>query len=203
MKDYQKQLDLFAFSETKVITEKYFEQYWLKKDELLELQIIKDIIFNKNSKNFPDLMFNKEYKILALKGGLIFTKEDFNALKTCMIEAGDKYFIILEDYDENKPPHKSGPPLRFKYPKKIDWSEINISDGICYELFQRPVRNYFVFGDSGLWGKYVANDYIHPLDIIGFKDKVAEIFIEQFKVSESEQKEIFEWLPKNYKALIK
>ena len=63
-------------------------------------------------------------------------------------------------------------------------------------------KNYFVFGDSGEWGKYVANDYKFPLDIIGFRNKYAELFKRNFVLSIEERNEIYEWLPETYKRYI-
>jgi hypothetical protein len=64
-------------------------------------------------------------------------------------------------------------------------------------------NEYFVFSEGGNWGKYSANDYKYPLDIIGFKSALSSIFREQFKQSKEEQEEIQEWLPQEYKELIK
>ena len=136
-----------------------------------------------------------------------------------MQEVGDKEFIILEDFlDEQHPPHDSGPPLRFKYPANITWEEINKfpclgpdkDEGICYELFGRPVRNYFVFGDSGLWGRYVANDYYDDdidfsgfaFDIIGYKPQYRALFREKIKISEYDKKRVLKWLPPNYRTRV-
>lgn len=221
MKDYHEQLITFAFPDSKEQTEEYFNRYWLNKAELIEIwQNIKDTIYNGNFNILPnnivdkdsdiilmqnispDKIFKEGFNSILLKGGIIFTQEDFELLQHCMTDIADEYFIILEDYDENNPPHNSGPPLRFKYPADISWREMNISEGICYELFQRPVRNYFVFGDTGEWGKYVANDYRYPLDIIGFKKENSDLFYSKFKITDEDKKDLREWLPAEYQKYL-
>ena len=64
-------------------------------------------------------------------------------------------------------------------------------------------NEYFVFGMSGNYGKYSANDYEYSLEIIGFKPELAHIFQGHFRQSKEEQEEIREWLPQKYKGLIK
>ena len=60
-------------------------------------------------------------------------------------------------------------------------------------------NEYFVFSESGLWGKYSANEYKNPVDVIGFKPECEPIIRKQFKQSEEEWEEIKEWLPPKYK----
>ena len=86
---------------------------------------------------------------------------------------------------------------------RSDKTKIDEGEGISYEMFLRPVRNYYIFGDSGNWGQYSANDYKTPLDILIFKPEYASIFKEQFKQSKKEQREIKKWLPPKYRELIK
>ena len=64
-------------------------------------------------------------------------------------------------------------------------------------------NEYFVFGASDAWGKYAANDYENPLDLIGFKEKYSALFKKNFKVSDEEKQEIISWLPVAYKNIYK
>jgi hypothetical protein len=64
-------------------------------------------------------------------------------------------------------------------------------------------NEYFVFGSKGNWGKYSANDYENPLDIIGFKSELAHIFQEHLKQPKREQEEIRGLIPQEYKGLFK
>lgn len=203
MKNYKLQLEAFSFPESKKLTKKYFDLFWLDRDELNEnWRIIKNNIYNKNSTNLFEYKFNPGFEIIPFKGGLLLTKEEFEILKLCMKTTNDTSFVIIEDYDDESPPHNSGPPLRFKYPADITWQDIMGGGYISIELFQMSHKNYFVFGDSGEWGKYVANDYKFPLDIVGFKNKYAKLFKQNFILSSEERNEIYEWLPEVYKRYI-
>ena len=126
---------------------------------------------------------------------MLYDKE-FELLQSCMKITRDKYFIILEDYDENNPPHSSGPPYRLKYPADITWQEMTRNDdrhSFPFDVFFLPIRNYFVFGDSGAWGKYAGSDYKWPLDFIGFDKKYSSLFHDKFKIPEKDIEDLMEW----------
>ena len=119
MKDYQQQLDKYKnFPEYRQAAEQYLEKYWLDKKELTGVWLdIKNRIFNKDFLRLPGRVINENLEVIILKGGIILWEKQFELLQSCMKSVEDKHFIILEDYDENDPPHSSGPPFRFKYPK--------------------------------------------------------------------------------------
>lgn len=198
-------------SQIRNLSKRYLKKYWLDITEYSSCWCpIKNKVFNPDSKDLPELMFNKGFELLAQKAGVLFTKEEYYALQKCMKVAGDKYFVIIE----NKTSRNTIPdyhPLRFKFTVDTTWKELNngdeknlTSDISSYDLLLNPQKHFFVFGDSGLWGKYTANDYNDtPLDIIGFKPELASAFREHFKQPKEEQEEIREWLPKEYKKLIR
>lgn len=195
MKEYQKQLEKFLdFPENKDVVVEYLEKYWLDKQELNKDWIkIKNTVFNPVFKFLPDAVFNKDFDVLIRLGGTALDQEQYELFQSCMKITGDRYFVVLEDYDEVNPPHFSGPPLRFKYPVDITWEEIIGGDMISYQVFIRPIRMYFIFGDSGKWGKYAGNDYASPIDIIGFDKKYSDLFQEKFKISEEELEDLKQW----------
>lgn len=199
-------------SQDRDLSKRYLEKYWLDITEFNSCWLpIKNKIFNPDSKDLPELMFDEGFELLAQKAGILFTKEEYYALQKCMKAAGDQFFVIIEN---KHTPHAIGSDhirLRFKYPVNTTWSELcngneeHLTTEISsYDLLINPQKHFFVFGDSGKWGKYTANAYSYtPLDIIGFKPELASIFSEQFKQPEDEQEEIREWLPQEYKKLIK
>jgi hypothetical protein len=202
MKDYYEQLNTFVEDETREQTTSYFDKYWLNKEEYIEKWLpIQNKIFDSKAKYFPDMMFNSDFQLIALRGGLIFTEEDFYLLQNCMNQTGDKYFVIVQNCSEENP-HQEQPPLRFKYPANVTWDELMSGGLVSLELFQYPFKEYFVFGDTGTWGKYVANDYEKPLDIIGFKKNYSEVFKRNFKQL-IEPEIITEWLPDVYKQKLR
>lgn len=88
------------------------------------------------------------------------------------------------------------------FPSDITWKEIMSGNFIATVLFDMCANEYFVFSESGKWGKYSANDYESPLDIIGFKSKYEHIFKKNFELATEEWEEIKDWLPKEYKDKI-
>ncbi|MBX7226398.1 MAG: hypothetical protein K1X55_10230 [Chitinophagales bacterium] len=169
--EYNLIFEKFAFPETKALTKGYLDKYWLSELEYnAKWKPIQDTIFVKDFDWFPNNPINPMFSFKILGGGLLFTEKTFNKLIEFSKEFSDRYFVIIED-DNNS-------FLRFKFPTNVCWNEINMisngnieTEGMSYELFGRPIRNYYVFGDSGHWGKYVANDLDNPIDIIAYKEE--------------------------------
>lgn len=198
MMDYEKQLNLYVEDVSREQTAAYFERYWLDGREYVEKWMpVQNTIYDVAGDHFPDVKFQSNFEIIALRGGLIFTGEDFALLRQCWQRTGDSYIVIVENVDEDNP-HHGRPLLRFKYPTNITWDELTSGGYVSQELFETSFREYFVFGDTGTWGKYVANDYIYPLDIIGFQKKYAEEFKKHFAPL-MEHEILSKWLPSNYK----
>jgi hypothetical protein len=64
---------------------------------------------------------------------------------------------------------------------------------LAYDVFLRPIRNYFIFGDSGTWGIYAGSDYELPLKIIGFDKKYSNMFHEKFKIPADDLEDLIKW----------
>lgn len=184
----------------KKIAEEYLQKYWLPEQEYLSVwKPIQDTIFVQG-KSLPDLIYHPEFEIMVLRGGCLFLEEDFKQLHKAMQEVGEEYFVIIQHSQE----FTDGEPIfRMKFPVNITWEELTSGNYISAVLLEMSYNEYFVFGKNGRYGKYSANDYEYPMDIIGFKPELASIFRERFKQSKEEQEEIQEWLPQKYKELIK
>jgi len=184
----------------KKLAEKYLQKYWLTEREYLSIwKPIQDNIFIQG-KSLPDLIYHPEFEIIALRGGCLFLEGDFLQLKKAMQEVGEEYFVIIQ--------HSQGftegePMFRMKFPVNITWEELTSGNYISAVLLGMSYNEYLVFGSRGNWGKYSANDYENPLDIIGFNPELAHIFQEHFKQPKEEQEEIRELLPQEYKGIIK
>ena len=184
----------------KQIAKMYLHKYWLSEQEYLNTwKQIQDKIFYQD-KGLPDLVCRSGFDMIALRGGCLFVEEDFKQLQNIMQEVGDSYFVIIQRSQEFT---EGEPMFRMKYPVGITWDELVSGNYISAILFEMCYNEYFVFGECGNWGKYSANDYEYPLDIIGFKPELAHVFKKHLQQSKEEQEEILGWLPQKYKALIK
>lgn len=184
----------------KKLAEEYLKKYWLPEKEYLSVwKSIQDKIFLKGN-SLPDLVYRSEFDMIALRGGCLFLEEDFKQLQKTMLEFREEYFVIIQysqDFTEGEP------MFRMKFPANITWEELTSGNYISAVLLEMSYNEYFVFGKSGNYGKYSANDYEYPLDIIGFKPELASVFRENFKQTKEEQEEIKEWLPQKYRENIK
>jgi hypothetical protein len=177
------------------LTEKEFQDNWLK---------IKNHIFNSVAKNLPDKIFNNGYEEVIKQGGVLFTQAEYEMLQECMKKAGDKYFIILENSSVRKIESGQLPHLQFKFPVNTTWEELNNGDehfpDISYELLWVMNKDFYVFGDSALWGKYSAIDYFDtPFEILGFKQNISSCFRSRFK----QENEIYGMAIEDLKAKFK
>lgn len=195
----------------KEIAEKYLEKYWLPKAEYENIwKPIQDQIFINQNQSLSEIIFAEGYKMIALRGGCLFLdEEDFKKFQDCILQLGEKRFVIIENVYGYKAeePNKFPFPFRMKYPADISWEELKGGNFISEVLFRCSLNAYFIFGETISWGKYADNDYAAtpaslPLDIIGFKEEYAHIFEEKFKTSAEEAREIAQWLPPAYKKYL-
>lgn len=178
----------------------YLQKYWLSKQEFeKDWKPIQDTIFNRNQ-SLPELIYSPEYELIALRGGCLFEEEDFKQLQKLMQEIGDKHFVIIQRSQEFM---EGEPMFRMKFPVNITWDELTSGNYISAILLEMSYNEYCVFSESGKWGKYSANDYEQPLDIIGFKPKYEQIFRTHLRQPAEEWEEIKEWLPPKYKEIIR
>jgi hypothetical protein len=180
--------------------ERYLERYWLAEAEYQSFwKPIQDQIFINQERGLPEPVFSENYEVIVLRGGVLFVEDDFRALQECFMRIGDKNFVIIENTFGKA---SRIPPFKMKYPVDVSWEDLMSGSFISAVLFKACQNEYFVFGDSAVWGKYAANDYDYPLEVIGFKPEYASLFREKFQTSEEERQEIAGWLPPAYKKFV-
>jgi hypothetical protein len=156
----------------KELAEEYLERYWLSETEYQSTwRPIQRQIFVDSEKGLPDLVFVEGFEILAFRGGCLFDQEDFERFQRCFSAIGENHFVIIENTFGNREPK---PTFRMKYPTGTEWKELVSGNFASSILFEMPHKEYFIFGNSGGWGKYAANDYKDPLDIVGFMPEYEE-----------------------------
>lgn len=212
--DFQPLLDLIEDEESRSLAESYLVKYWLGNDEYFQKwRPIERSIFDFRAKHLPDLMFNDGFDLFPLVGGDIFINEnDFLSLQRCLREVGDQYFVVVQNTNVMI---EGMPFVRFRYPINCRWDELMSGGVIGTEHFNNGQKDYFLFGDSAIWGRYVANSWVipenrigfNPLNIMGFRKEYSALFIlnfQQFRLDEPQiTPEILfnEWLPDTYKEL--
>ncbi|WP_349985631.1 hypothetical protein ABRP17_013895 [Stenotrophomonas sp. WHRI 8082] len=99
-------------------------------------------------------------------GGAIFAEEEFSEFKRMSADMGAKSFAIVEYIGQDQwNEFESISFFRFVFPLDIAWAEMVCSCSIAYDVFERPIRTYFVLSDNGCVGKYVDSDALHPYDL--------------------------------------
>jgi len=215
MKEYEPQIEYYSnhwwssFSQTipesewgnKDVAKVYLENYWLSTAEYKKYwEPLQDKIFINQEVGLPELIFAKEYELIAVRGGSLMEELDYKALQSCLLALHDEHFIVVENTYGGK---LDEPSFRLKYPTNLSWKDLKSGNFISSIVFEMFHNEYFLFSKSGVWGLYSANEYENPLNIIGFKPELASVFQAHFKQSQEEQEEIWEWLPSAYKAVMK
>lgn len=184
----------------KRIAEAYLKKYWLPKQEYLSVwKPVQDQVFVPGM-SLPKMIYHPVFDVIALGGGCLFVEQDFKLLQEAMLEIGNEYFFVIQNSQDFT---KGEPAFRMKFPVNISWEELMSGNYISAVLFEMSYNEYFVFGDTGRWGRYSANDNDFPLEIIGFVTELACIFQERFKQSKEEQEQIRDWLPQEYRVKLR
>ena len=158
--------------------EKYLQKYWLSNAEYNETIVeIQNRIFDSSFESLPQKVFLPEFEIIPNIGGVLFEEKDFEALKKCFDKTGDSYFYIVQ----NNLAVNGVPKFRLKYPTKTTWNELISGNYLSTFLFEMFHNEYFVFGNSGLWGKYCSNDEDLPIDIYGVTENLVSVFLNNFE----------------------
>lgn len=161
----------------KVKAKAYLERYWLTAYEYSTVwKPIQDCIFVAEEQT-SKCYFQQGFDMIKLEGGCLFLEEDFKQLKQAMLAIGETHFVVIQAsqcYTEGEP------MFRMKFPVSISWGELMSGNYISAVLFEMNCNEYFVFGNSGKFGKYAASDQDHPKDIIGFKTNIKSVLIKYF-----------------------
>jgi hypothetical protein len=180
------------------VAENYLDRYWLSFAEYeRSWKPLQDRIFSNQERGLPEMIFQPGYELQVARGGCLFVPEELVRLQECTGPIKEKHLFVIENTFGGR---VKEPIFRMKFPSDICWDELASGNFASAILLEMPHKEYFVFGDSGAWGKYVANDFEFPLDILGFRREVAELFIDKFKLSEADESEIAQFLPPAYKA---
>jgi hypothetical protein len=170
--------------------EEFLKKYWIPKDEfLLKWQPIQNVVFRPNV-SLSNYLFNKRFNLIGISNaGGTFYEQEYICFQQFLKEIGEKHFIIAENADnrivysdateeflrEGQKIDQKDNQFRFKFPIDTPYEELN-SGGIISEIFLdgRYPKDYYIFGESVLWGKYAENLY-YDLYFLGFEPVLTNI----------------------------
>jgi hypothetical protein len=178
----------------------YLERYWLPFAEYESTwRKVQERIFVTQEVGLPEIVFSSDYELQASRGGCLFVQEEFMKLQECTQALSERFLFVIENTFGGR---VKEPVFRMKFPAGLSWGELTSGNFASAILLEMPHKEYCVFGDSGTWGKYCANDYKFPLDILGVRREVVGVFGDKFRLSEDEVREIAEILPPAYRTRI-
>lgn len=176
----------------------YCNKYWLSEHEYDgKWRAIMNRVFVNQNAGLPRLGFAPGFELLVTRGGCLFVQEEFIRLQRCMVATADQELVIVENTFGGR---LTEPMFRMKYPSNVSWEELTSGSFVSAILIEMSRKEYFVFGESGVWGKYAATDYEFPLDVFGFQEECAAVFRGQFEVLEAERRELARLVPPAFRV---
>jgi len=149
----------------------FLDKYWLN---LSEYKSVWKPIQGYVTRNSGFLENSKEINI---DGGRLFTKDQFHKLQKCLLDIGEKEFVIIQIGQK----FNSGEPqFRMKFPVNVTWEELIKGNYISAVLFEMPYNEYLVYGKKREWSRYSNNDHIEPFHLLKFDNKHEKYFHKHF-----------------------
>lgn len=183
------------------VAEDYLERYWLSSGEYeRRWKPVQDRIFTNQEVGLPQMVFAPGYQLIVSRGGCLFVQEEFTRLQECTRAISEQFLFVIENSFGGR---VREPVFRLKFPTGISWGELTSGNFASAILLEMPHKEYFVFGETGTWGRYVANDYESPLEVLGYQREVATVFRSKFALSEAEEREVAAVLPPVYKPVFR
>ena len=197
------------------VAESYLKRYWLSAAQYAQdWQALHSRIFAAE-KRLPGMIFKQDWGFVSLLGGAMLGERDIAHLQRCMQVIGDRSFVVIQDtfgMDADQLSYA----FRLKYPATISWTELVSGNYISAALFDLPEHHYYLFGDSGKWGVYIASDEIESVNLIGFEKSYSQLFRTSFNIPPGEYCETMEdldyipaddrpdlkaWVPEPYRQI--
>jgi hypothetical protein len=180
---------------------KFLKKYWLLQGEYeSRWKKVQCEIFNPHNL-MPDLMIRPKYEMIVLRGGCLFSEQNFKRLQDCLIKLGEREFVVIENTFNGKNEILE-PAFRLRFPANITWADLTSGNFISAMIVDYDSKEYFVFGETAKWGYYSASCYRNPVNIIGFEPPYAKIFSEEYYHDQDRLSPDSEWIPQAYRQII-
>lgn len=176
----------------------YLEKYFISPDNFQETWgSTQEELFDPATRNLDRLVFRKSTAVFPQIGGVALTSSSLKEIKLVMQEAGDKEFVLISSAESQN--RSETLILRMKYPITVSWEEVMSGGFISTVLFEMGHNDYFIFGKSGLWARYVANDYEIPIDLFSVDDSLVSAVKQYFQLAEIQAEQLKPVIPDYYK----
>ena len=110
--------------------------------------------FDVNTMTMSD-MIEENFEYFSYHSSPLFWKESYELILKICAEYGDQNIFIVEEECCEKDPDSA---FKIRIPVGKSWNEVSNGGYITDVLFNSSNRNYYVFGDSGKWGKWCDYD---------------------------------------------
>lgn len=159
--------------------EEYMLHYSLTKEDYEKTwKSIWGKIFNQVCIGHPKGVFKKDFQVWKLMGGSLFEESEFLSFQKSINSIGDKYIIIIQNVFQD-----DTPPFRMRFPSDITWKELCSGSFLSKALLEMDFNDYYMFGESGEWGKYSATEAYFPMDYLGVNSSSRSAFQELIEKS--------------------
>src|SRR5690554_3572595 len=96
--NFQNILALFLEPYAQTQSQRFLEKFWLSDKEISnDWEAVKNTIFSKDFKRLPDILYDKDFEMIAQRGGTLFIENEYLLLQECMKIAGDNFFVLIEN----------------------------------------------------------------------------------------------------------
>lgn len=112
-------------------------------------------------------LFPDNFSCISYQSSPLFWKESFELVQAICKGFKEKHIFIVEEEQCEEVPEIA---FKIKIPIDISWESISNGGFITDVLFNMFNNNYYVFGDSGCWGRWsdYDNDFM-DYEVFGYK----------------------------------
>lgn len=178
----------------------YLRKYAIDEDEYCcqTLQLFRKVFRNMLDANYNissiDIasVFRSGFQSEVHVASPIFSKETYLLFQEMCSAYGDRMFYILEDElcEED-----TAMVVKLKFPVSTTWNEIMSGEFLSNAILRTACRNYYMFGDSGKWGRWCDydNNWL-DYEIMGYSQVLPETlrYCSELRLSDIEKKRIDE-----------
>ena len=142
----------------------YLEKFWIPIDQIeIKWKKLVDCTFDCS---MDKIRIAPESTIDLTMGGCLFEEDDFLEFSARAAAVGAGSFAVIEALDAEDMQIEPKKFFRFSFPVDVSWQDLAHGAPIAEDVFQRPIRRFFVICDNGRAGKYVDNDADIPFHIL-------------------------------------